>query len=68
MFEYHVHIRSTDQFKEIGVHEKNDRSEINSGRHFAPTSRSNYFERGSYMYLKSLIMRVHEIDNAVSML
>ena len=30
MFEYHVHIRSTDQFKQVGVREKNDRNEINS--------------------------------------
>ena len=28
MIEYHVHITSTDHFKQIGVHEKNDRKEI----------------------------------------
>ena len=28
MIEYHVHIRSTDQFKQVGVREKNDRNEI----------------------------------------
>ena len=26
--EYHVHMRSTDHFKQIGVREKNDRNEI----------------------------------------
>ena len=26
--EYHVHIRSTDHFKQIGVREKNDRNDI----------------------------------------
>ena len=31
MIEYHVNIRSTDQFKQVGVREKNDRNEINSG-------------------------------------
>ena len=31
MIEYHVHITSTDQFKQVGVPEKNDRNEINSG-------------------------------------
>ena len=31
MIEYHVHIRSTDHFKEVRVREKNDRNEINSG-------------------------------------
>ena len=31
MVEYHVHVRSTDQFKQFRVHEKNDRNEINSG-------------------------------------
>ena len=30
MIQHHVHIRSTDQFNQVGVHEKNDRSEINS--------------------------------------
>ena len=31
MIEYHVHIRSTDHFKQIGVRErKNDRKEIKS--------------------------------------
>ena len=30
MIEYHVHIRSTDQFKQVGVREKNDRKEIKS--------------------------------------
>ena len=30
MVEYHVHVRSTDQFKQVGVREKNDRNEINS--------------------------------------
>ena len=30
MVEYHVHVRSTDQFKHVGVREKNDRNEINS--------------------------------------
>ena len=29
MVEYHVHIRSTDQFKQVGVRDKNDRNEIN---------------------------------------
>ena len=28
---HHVHVRSTDQFKQVGVPEKNDRNEINSG-------------------------------------
>ena len=27
---YHIHIKSTDQSKQVGVHEKNDRNEINS--------------------------------------
>ena len=31
MIEYPVHIRSTDHFKQVGVREKNDRNEINSG-------------------------------------
>ena len=31
MIQHHVHIRSTDQFNQVGVHEKNDRNEINSG-------------------------------------
>ena len=26
---HHVHIRSTDQFNKVGVHEKNNRNEIN---------------------------------------
>ena len=30
MIENHVHIRSTDHFKQVGVHEKNDGNEINS--------------------------------------
>ena len=30
MIQHHVHIRSTDQFNRVGVHEKNDRNEINS--------------------------------------
>ena len=30
MIQHHVHIRSTDQFNQVGVHEKNDRDEINS--------------------------------------
>ena len=30
MIKYHVHIRSKDQFKQIGVREKNDRNEIKS--------------------------------------
>ena len=30
MIQHHVHIRSTDQFNQVGVHEKNDRIEINS--------------------------------------
>ena len=30
MIQHHVHIRSTDQFNKVGVHEKNDRNEINS--------------------------------------
>ena len=30
MIEYHVHIRSTDHFMQIGVLEKNDRNEIKS--------------------------------------
>ena len=28
--QHHVHIRSKDQFKQVGVHGKNDRNEINS--------------------------------------
>ena len=31
MIEYHVHIRSPGHFKQVGVREKNDRNEINSG-------------------------------------
>ena len=30
MIAYHVHIRSTDEFKQVGMSEKNDRIEINS--------------------------------------
>ena len=30
MIQHHVHIRSTDQFNQVGVHELNDRNEINS--------------------------------------
>ena len=30
MIQHHVHIRSTDQFKQVGVQEKKDRNEINS--------------------------------------
>ena len=30
MIQHHVHIRSRDQFNQVGVHEKNDRNEINS--------------------------------------
>ena len=30
MIQYHVHIRSKDQFNQVGVHERNDRNEINS--------------------------------------
>ena len=30
MIQDHVYIRSTDQFNQVGVHEKNDRNEINS--------------------------------------
>ena len=30
MIQHHVNIRSTDQVKQVGVHEKNDRNEINS--------------------------------------
>ena len=30
MIQHHVHIRSTGQFNQVGVHEKNDRNEINS--------------------------------------
>ena len=30
MIQHHVHIRSTDQFNQVGVIEKNDRNEINS--------------------------------------
>ena len=30
MIQHHVHIRSTGQFKYVGVHEKNDRNDINS--------------------------------------
>ena len=26
IIEYHIHIRSTDQFKQVGVREKNDRN------------------------------------------
>ena len=28
MIQQHVHIRSTDQFSQVGVHGKNDRNEI----------------------------------------
>ena len=30
MVEYHVHVGSTGQFKQVEVREKNDRNEINS--------------------------------------
>ena len=30
MIQHRVHIRSTDQYTQVGVHEKNDRNEINS--------------------------------------
>ena len=30
MIQHHVHIRSTDQFNQVGVHDKNDRNELNS--------------------------------------
>ena len=30
MIQHHVHIRSTDQFNQVGVHERNDRTDINS--------------------------------------
>ena len=30
MIQHHVQIRSTDLFNHVGVHEKNDRNEINS--------------------------------------
>ena len=30
IIQHHVHIRSTDQFNQVGVHEKNDRNKINS--------------------------------------
>ena len=30
MIHHHVHIGSTDQFNQVGVHEKNDRNAINS--------------------------------------
>ena len=30
MIQHHVYIRSTDQFNQVGVHEKNDRNEMNS--------------------------------------
>ena len=30
MTQRHAHIRSTDQFNQVGVHEQNDRDEINS--------------------------------------
>ena len=29
MIQHHVRIKSTDQFNQVGVHEKNDRNEIN---------------------------------------
>ena len=29
MIQHHVYSRSTDQFKQVGVHEKNERNEIN---------------------------------------
>ena len=31
IIQYHVHIRPTNQFNQVGVHVKNDRNEINSG-------------------------------------
>ena len=30
MIQHHVHIRSTDQFNQVGMHGENDRNEINS--------------------------------------
>ena len=30
IIQHHVHIRSTDQFNQVGVHDKNDRNEINN--------------------------------------
>ena len=30
IIQHHVHIRSTDLFNQVGVHDKNDRNEINS--------------------------------------
>ena len=30
MIQHHVHVRSTDQFNQVGVHGKNDRNEINN--------------------------------------
>ena len=30
MIQHHVHTRSTDQFNQVGVHEKNYRNEVNS--------------------------------------
>ena len=30
MIQHHVHIRSADKFNQVGVHEKNDRNDINS--------------------------------------
>ena len=30
MIQHHVYIRSTDQFNQVGVHEKNDRNEMKS--------------------------------------
>ena len=30
MIQHHVHIRSTDQFNQLGIHERNDRNEIKS--------------------------------------
>ena len=30
MIQHHVHIKYTDQLKQVGVREKNDRNEINS--------------------------------------
>ena len=30
IIQHNVHIRSTNQFNQVGMHEKNDRNEINS--------------------------------------
>ena len=40
MVEYHVHVRSTDQFKQVGVCEKNDRNEVKTW--YWVKYRSNY--------------------------